>query len=65
MCIYGDDFSAHTSPIKPDTALANDELIMIHQDIDQARQEISADAAEEEVKYWCKHVMKNIIRADF
>lgn len=65
LCIYGDDLSAHIPPIKPDASLANDELIMIHQDIAQARQEISAATSEEEVKYWCKRVMKNIIRAGF
>jgi hypothetical protein len=65
LCIYGDDLSVHILPIKPDASLANDELIMIHQDIAQARQEISAATSEEEVKYWCKRVMKNIIRAGF
>lgn len=65
LCIYGDDLSAHILPIKPDASLANDELIMIHQDIDQARQEISKATSEEEVQYWCKRVMKNIIRAGF
>ena len=65
LCSYGDDLSAHILPIKPDASLANDELIMIHQDIAQARQEISKATSEEEVKYWCKRVMKNIIRAGF
>lgn len=65
LCIYGDDLSAHIPAIKPDASLANDELIMIHLDIAQARQEISAAASEEEVKYWCKRIMKNIIRAGF
>lgn len=65
LCIYGDDLSAHIPAIKPDASLANDELIMIHQDIVQARQEISIASSEEEIKYWCKRIMKNIIRAGF
>ena len=65
LCIHGDDLSKYIPPIKPGIALANDELIAIHDDINQAREAISSAADPEEIQYWCKRVMKNIIRAGF
>lgn len=65
LCIYGKDLGNYIPPIKPDVALANDELIVIHDDIQEAKRSILAAKHTEQIEYWCKRVMKNIIRAGF
>ena len=64
-CIYGDDLSRHVPFIKPGVALANDELIVIYDDIREARDSVFNANSKEAVQYWCRRVMKNIIRAGF
>ena len=65
LCVFGGDSSKHIPSIKPDIALANDELIVIYDDIVQARKAITNRVFQSEVLYWCRRVMKNIICAGF
>jgi len=65
LCIYGHDVITFIPPIKPSIALANDELIMLHSDLAMATKSITETPTEDNVRYWCKRVMKNIIRAGF
>lgn len=65
LCIFGNDLSQFIPPIKPSIALANDEISRIKMDIDQAKTSILAAKNTSEVNYWCKRVMKNIVRGGF
>lgn len=65
LCIYGDNLGQYIPKIKPGVALSNDELIVIHDDIRQAKEAILAADNKAKIGYWCKRVMKNIIRAGF
>ncbi|PHQ78837.1 MAG: hypothetical protein COB66_08080 [Coxiella sp. (in: Bacteria)] len=65
LCIFGNDLSKYIPPIKPGIALANDELIEIHPDIQQAKLSIITAENSNQIQYWCRRVMKNIIRSGF
>lgn len=65
LCIHGDDLVAILPPISPGLALANIELIELKPDIKFATKSIARNKSPANVSYWCKRVMKNIIRAGF
>ena len=65
VCLYGEDLSSEILPIKPDVALANTEVIQLKTDIEEVLREIVKDSSPHNVQFWCKKIMKNLIRAGF
>ncbi len=65
LCLWGADLAPELPdyPISP--AIANDDIVQIQPDIEEAIDEIEADTSAENVRYWCKRISKNIIRATF
>lgn len=61
--LLGDDISNQIEPYKLSKHIANDDVVQIKSDIDEALKEIKGDPSEQNVAYWCKRIMKNIIRA--
>ena len=65
VCCYGEDLSQEILSIKPDVALANTEMIQLKPDIEEALAKLARDKRPEHVQFWCKKIMKNLIRAGF
>lgn len=66
VCVHGDDVSAALPGYRPDRTVANIDLVRIGTDIEEALDEIRrrpADGAR--TAYWCRRIMKNLIRACF
>ncbi len=66
VCVYGDDLSARLPNYRPDATFANIDIIQIKQDIDEAKAFVSAAMTDEhQIRYWCKRIMKNVVRTGF
>ncbi len=66
VCVFGDDLSDQLSPYRPDAMVARIDLSRIKDDIDEANVTLLSDTITEgQVRYWCRRIMKNIIRAGF
>ena len=68
VCLWGVDLT----PELPDyrvpavlPAIANDDIIQIKPDIEEAVEEIQADTSPENVVYWCRRISKNMLRAGY
>jgi|GEM_PF-256161 hypothetical protein len=65
LCIDGENVIPFLPAIKPDLALANNELIQLKDDLSEGIKNIEENADSENVRYWCKRVMKNILHVTF
>lgn len=65
VCIEGIDIGNNLPRAKPSIALANSELVQLEQNLQEAIQKITSAASSKEVWYWCKRIMKNILRDGF
>lgn len=66
VCVLGDDLSHQFPKYRPDATVAAIDLSQIQADIEEATTAISsATISHEQVRYWCRRIMKNIIRAGF
>ena len=46
-------------------AVANDDIVQIESDIDEAIDSIMADDSPDNVRYWCKRICKNVVHSAF
>ncbi len=65
VCIYGEDLILSMPKFKPSMAIANSELIQLKDNIDEAISEIQRIDSDENLKYWCRRIMKNLLRDGF
>jgi len=70
VCVWGVDITPDLTDYKftdksTRIAIANDDIVQIEPDIDEAIDEIEADDSPANVKYWCKRICKNMIHAAF
>ncbi|MBI3559666.1 nucleotidyltransferase domain-containing protein [Candidatus Gottesmanbacteria bacterium] len=65
VCTEGVDLGDKLSRARPSIALANSELVQLEANIQEAIQKITGAVSSEEVWYWCKRIMKNILRDGF
>lgn len=65
ICIYGQDLLPNLPRLKPSNIIANSELIQLEDNVKEAVEEIKKADTEEKVLYWCRRIMKNIIRDGF
>lgn len=70
VCVWGSDVSPDLGDYnlfneKVRIAIANDDIIQIQDDIDEAFAEIEGDTSAENVRYWCREVCKNIVWTGF
>lgn len=63
--LLGNDVSSKIEPYTLTWHIANDDVIQIKPDIEEAIFEINRDPSEQNVAYWCKRIMKNVTRACF
>ncbi|CCB89437.1 nucleotidyltransferase family protein [Simkania negevensis] len=63
VCLWGDNLARSIPPIRPDYALALTELQHLQSDIDEVLSKIEKEPNQ--VAFWCKKIMKNLIRAGF
>lgn len=63
VCLWGENLASHIQPIRPDNALALTELRELKSDIEEVLTEI--EKHPNQVAFWCKKIMKNLIRAGF
>jgi uncharacterized protein len=70
VCVWGIDMSPDLSEYRftdqeTRIAIANDDIVQIEPDIDDAIDAIEADDSPDNVRYWCKRICKNIIHTAF
>ncbi len=65
QCIFGEDLSKHIAPIKPGIALANTEVFQFKLDVEEMLKAIDKDNSPENVAYWSKRIIKNLVRICF
>lgn len=65
ICVYGKDLIDSLPQARVSKRLANKELQQLKNDIDEAKRELTKTQKPEEVRYWCKRIMKNILRDGF
>ena len=64
-CVWGDDFAPRLPRFKPDVIVANNDISQIQPDIEEAIAALHADGSPARVVYWCRRIMKNMLRAGF
>ena len=70
VCVWGADITPDLTDYKftereTRLAIANDDIVQIEPDIDEALAEIEADDSPVHVRYWCKRICKNMVHAAF
>ncbi|MBZ0294938.1 MAG: hypothetical protein K8L99_20415 [Anaerolineae bacterium] len=65
VCVWGSDLTPELGDYPVSAAIANDDLVQIEPDIAEAVERIQADRQPANVRYWCRRVMKQILRAGF
>jgi uncharacterized protein len=70
VCVWGIDMLPDLTTYKftdkeTRIAIANDDIIQLEPDINEAKDEIKADDSPENVSYWCKRICKNMIHSAF
>lgn len=64
-CVWGDDLAPRLPRFKPDAIVANNDISQLRPDIQAAIAALQADSSPPSVRYWCRRIMKNIVRAGF
>lgn len=70
VCVWGIDMSPDLTDYKfsgkeTRIAIANDDIVQLEPDIDEAIDAIEVDDAPANVQYWCKRIGKNMIHVAF
>ncbi len=70
VCVWGEDLEPEIAPFNFDdirirAAVFNDDIIQIKPDIKAAMAAVEADPSPENVRHWCKHICKNLLRTGF
>ena len=70
VCVWGIDMLPDLTSYRflnreTRVAIANDDIINLEPDIDEAIDTIEADDSSANVRYWCKQICKNMIHAAF
>lgn len=63
VCIYGHDLIPTLPQFKPSVYIANSELVQAREIFAEAKAEIGKATSDDQIRYWCKRIMKNLIRA--
>ena len=64
-CVWGQDLAPRLPRFKPDAIVANNDISQIQPDIAEAIAALQADASAHNVLYWCRRIMKNMLRTGF
>jgi hypothetical protein len=70
VCVWGSDITPELPAYNikdrlTRLAIANDDIIQLMPDIDEVYDEVEIDTSPENVRYWCKHICKNMVRTGF
>ena len=70
VCVWGVDMSPDLTDYKftdkeRRIAIANDDIVQLQSDIDEAVEEISTEDSPVNIRYWCKRICKNMIHSAF
>lgn len=63
ICVYGEDISGHLPMYKPDKTLANEHLMNLKKQIQQAKEDLGDNDDPEDILDCCIWIMKIIVRA--
>jgi len=64
-CVWGEDLAPRLPRFKPHAIVANNDISQIQPDIAEAIAALQADASARNVLYWCRRIMKNMLRTGF
>ena len=64
-CVWGVDLSTQLPDYRVSTAIANDDLVQVADDIADAHQAIAADPQAANVQAWCRFAAKALLRSAF
>lgn len=65
LCIFGTNLAKRIAPIRADVALANTEIVQFRSDVDEMLCAIDKNGSSENVAFWSRRIIKNLIRALF
>jgi uncharacterized protein len=65
ICVWGSDVAPELPEYKVEAAVANDDLVQIRLDIDEAVAKIKRNSRPENVSFWCRDIAKHILHAGF
>lgn len=65
VCVYGADVAPELPDYRISAAIANDDIVQIAADLDDALAAIEADSSVEAVHYWCRRAMKQVLWTGF
>jgi uncharacterized protein len=65
VCVAGQDLAPHLPRFRPDVIVANNDVVQIEPDIDEALAALHADESPDNVRFWCRRICKNMLRAGF
>jgi len=70
VCVWGIDMSPDMTTYRftnkeTRIAIANDDIIQLEPDIEEAIEAIEANGTPDNVRYWCKRICKNMIHSAF
>lgn len=65
VCIHGNNLANIISNFKLSKQIALDDIVQIKSDIEEALFEVRKDSSPVNIRYWCKRIMKNIVRTGF
>ena len=65
ICVWGNDLAAEIPPYRVSAGIANDDIVQIQEDIEEAIEAINDEDSPANVRYWCRGVMKHILRTGF
>jgi hypothetical protein len=65
VCLWGSDLANELPDYRLGPAIPNDDIVQLQLDLEEASAEVRAGAGPENARYWCRRIMKNILRAGF
>lgn len=70
VCVWGADITPDLTTYQftdreTRLAIANDDIVQLEPDIDEAMEAIDVDPSPENVRYWCQRICKHMIHAAF
>jgi hypothetical protein len=64
-CVWGQELGPRLPVFKLNAVVANNDISQIQPDIAEATAALQADPSAHNVLYWCRRIMKNMLRAGF
>ena len=65
VCLWGGDLAVQLPEYRLTPAIANDDIVQVEDDLQDALSEITDDPTVANVRYWCERAAKSVLRSGF